>query len=420
VLASPQVCDSRTLTGGLPPISQRVPALTGMRAVAALLVVATHAAFATGRLTDGYIGAIYARLEIGVAIFFVLSGYLLFRPWVVAASTGDASPGVMRYARHRLRRVMPAYLVTVLATFELYVVFNPGPNPAQTWHGLLRYLTLTQIYPGDYLSTNLHPGLSQMWSLAVEVSFYAALPALGYVLLRKRRTLWRPARTLVELAILSAVAPAWLVIASATGVLPNSAGMWLPAHLACFAGGMALAVLHVAGARWRAHVTLPWAIVLFLVVATPLGGAIVGPDPWWVPATKALLYAAFATLTVGTLVLGCSHRYARLLGNRPMVWLGEISYEIFLLHVVVMAVTMNLLLRWPLFTGSLAGLYVATLAVTIPLAWALHRVTRPSPARPKPARATQEPTTPTPAPDARPHPSPPATARQPCVTILRG
>ena len=62
------------------------------------------------------------------------------------------------------------------------------------------------------------------------------------------------------------------------------------------------------------------------------------------------------------------------------MWLGEISYEIFLLHVVVMAVTMNLVLRWPLFTGSLAGLYVMTLAVTIPLAWALHRVTRP-PAR---------------------------------------
>ena len=49
-----------------------------MRAVAALLVVGTHAAFATGKLTHGYLGAIYARLEIGVAIFFVLSGFLLF------------------------------------------------------------------------------------------------------------------------------------------------------------------------------------------------------------------------------------------------------------------------------------------------------------------------------------------------------
>ena len=67
------------------------------------------------------------------------------------------------------------------------------------------------------------------------------------------------------------------------------------------------------------------------------GGVIVGPDPVWVPATKALLYAAIATLVVGTLVLGRADRYARMLGSRPMVWLGEISYEIFLLHVVVMA-----------------------------------------------------------------------------------
>ena len=245
---------------------------------------------------------------------------------------------------------------------------------------MLRYLTLTQIYTDDYLTTYLHPGLSQMWSLAVEVSFYAALPAIAYVLLQRGRPEWRPARILTELAILGAVTPAWLVIASATDALPNSAGMWLPAHLACFAGGMALAVLHVVGARWRAHVALPLAAVLFLVVATPLGGIIVGPAPCWAPPTKALLYAAIATLAVGTLVLGDTDWYARILGSRPMVWLGEISYEIFLVHVAVMAVTMYLVLRWPLFTGSLAGLYAATLAVTIPLAWVLHRVTRPAPA----------------------------------------
>ena len=51
-----------------------------------------------------------------------------------------------------------------------------------------------------------------------------------------------------------------------------------------------------------------------------------------------------------------------------MVWLGEISYEIFLLHVVVMALVVGVVLHWPLFTGSIAVLYVVTLAITIPLA----------------------------------------------------
>jgi peptidoglycan/LPS O-acetylase OafA/YrhL len=389
VLASPEVRCSGALPGSgrnEPPERTverdiRSPALTGIRAAAALLVVGTHAAFATGKLSHGYLGAVYARLEIGVALFFVLSGFLLFRPWVTAAAAGARPPGLGRYAGRRLRRVAPAYLVTVLATFELYVVFTPGPNPGQSWHGLLRYLTLTQIYTDDYLTTYLHTGLSQMWSLAVEVSFYAALPAFAYLLLHRPRPQWRPARLLAALAAVGAVTPVWLLIVAATNAFPNSAGMWLPAHLACFAGGMALAVLRVDGRRWRADVALPLAALLFLIVATPLGGAVVGPVPIWAPATKAVLYAAIATLTVGALALGTSHGYARILGSTPMVWLGEISYEVFLLHAVVMAVTMNLLLQWPLFTGSLAVLYTTTLALTIPLAWALHRVTGPRPAR---------------------------------------
>jgi peptidoglycan/LPS O-acetylase OafA/YrhL len=378
VSASLEASGNRTLPRG--PAQPRVPALTGMRALAALLVVGTHAAFATGALTHGYLGAICARLEIGVSIFFALSGYLLFSPWMTAAASASPSPSLARYARHRFRRIMPAYLVAVLATFAVYAVFHPGPNPGQTWHGLLRYLTLTQIYTDNFLLTYLHPGLSQMWSLAVEVSFYAALPALAFLLLR-RRAGWRPAVTLTRLAALAAVTPAWLVVANTTDLLPNSAGMWLPAHLASFTGGMALAVLGVVGARWKASATVPLAVALYLAAATPIGGVIVGTDPAWVPVTKACLYAAIAMLVVGTVVVGSPNRFAQILSSRPLVWLGEISYEIFLLHAVVMAVVMNLVLRWPLFTGSLTGLYVATLAVTIPLAWLLHRFSAPSAGR---------------------------------------
>ncbi len=61
-----------------------------------------------------------------------------------------------------------------------------------------------------------------------------------------------------------------------------------------------------------------------------------------------------------------------------MVWLGEISYEIFLLHVLVMALVLGVMLRWPLFTGSLLGLCALTLLVTIPLAWVPRGLTGPS------------------------------------------
>jgi peptidoglycan/LPS O-acetylase OafA/YrhL len=140
--------------------------------------------------------------------------------------------------------------------------------------------------------------------------------------------------------------------------------MWLPAQIAWFAGGMALAVLEATGARCHATAAISLAIALYLTVSTTSG-----------PVTKSLMYAAIATLAVAPVALGSAGWYGRLLDCRPMVWLGEISYEIFLLHVPIMAVTTYLVLRWPLFTGSLPGLIAATLALTIPAAWALHRRT---------------------------------------------
>ena len=57
-----------------------------------------------------------------------------------------------------------------------------------------------------------------------------------------------------------------------------------------------------------------------------------------------------------------------------MVWLGEISYEIFLIHLVTMEFAMVYIVRDHVYTGSMLNLFVATMVVTIPLAWLLHRV----------------------------------------------
>jgi peptidoglycan/LPS O-acetylase OafA/YrhL len=352
----------------------RVASLTGMRAVAALLVVGTHAAFGTGMLTHGYLGLVLARLEIGVSIFFVLSGFLLFRPWVRAAAHGAAPPSVRRYARHRVRRIMPAYVVTVLAAFLLYQFRSATPNPGHSWLGLLRHLTLTQIYSDSYLSTQLHQGLTQMWSLAVEAAFYVTLPALAFLLLRMLcRRRWRPGLLLAGLAGLAVFSLVWSFAFITTGWLPNSAGMWLPNHLVYFVGGMTLAVLQVMGVRCHWAVAVPVAVVSFLIVSTPIAGDITSPMQPWQPLIKTVFYASIATLAVAPLALGGDGAYARLLSSRPMVWLGEISYEIFLLHVMVMEIAMVSVLRWPIFTGSPTVLFAVTLALTVPLAWLLRR-----------------------------------------------
>ncbi|HEY6646607.1 MAG TPA: acyltransferase [Mycobacterium sp.] len=367
--------------GGLEQVStvDRVASLTGVRTVAALLVMGTHAAYGTGKTTHGYVGLIYARMDIGVAVFFVLSGFLLFGPWVRAAATGAEPPSVRRYARNRLRRLMPAYLVTVLAAYAIYEFREPGPNPGHTWAGLLRHLTLTQIYSGDYLSLYLHQGLTQMWSLAVEMAFYAVLPPTAYLLLAvlcNRR--WRPGRLLAGLAVVGSVTPLWLIMMHTTDWLPKGAGLWLPHYLVWFVAGMALAVLQVIGFRCYAAAVIPVAVVAYLVVATPIAGDAVSPSPdLGQDLSRSLFYAAIAARVGAPPALGDRGVYTRLLGSPPMVWLGEISYEIFLVHVIVMEIAMASVLRWPVYTGSVLGLFAVTLALSIPVAWLLHRLTRP-------------------------------------------
>ncbi|MGE2720181.1 acyltransferase family protein [Mycolicibacterium celeriflavum] len=367
--------------GGLEQVSRadRVASLTGIRAVAALLVMATHAAYGTGAYNRGYVGLMFARMEIGVAIFFVLSGFLLFNGWVRAVANNTSAPSTRRYARNRVRRIMPAYVVTVLVAFALYEFRAIEPNPGHTWLGLLRNLTLTQIYSPNYVTAYMHQGLTQMWSLAVEVAFYAALPVLAYLLLvvlcRRR---WRPGVLLIALTALGALSPLWLIVIHTTDWLPNGAGLWLPHYLVWFVGGMTLTVLAHNGSRCYALLALPLAVAAYLVVSTPIAGRTDAPAlDLGEDIAKVMFYAAIATLVVAPLALGDTGWYARLLSSRPMVWLGEISYEIFLLHVVVMEIAMVSILRWQVYTGSVVVLFAVTLVLTIPVAWLLHRATRP-------------------------------------------
>ncbi|MGI9124401.1 MAG: acyltransferase family protein, partial [Mycobacterium sp.] len=261
--------------GGLEAVStvDRVPSLTGVRAVAALLVVGTHAAYTTGKYTHGFVGLVYSRMEIGVPIFFVLSGYLLFGPWVRAAQSGGSSPSLRRYARNRVRRIMPAYVVTVLAAYTVYHFRFGGPNPGHTWWGLFRNLTLTQIYTDNYGYALLHQGLTQMWSLAVEVAFYLALPPLAYLLMVTLcRRQWRPLLLLAGLAGLFLLSPAWMGLVHTTGFLPDGAKLWLPGYLAWFVGGMMLTVLAAMGVRVYWFVAIPLALLCYLIACTPIAG----------------------------------------------------------------------------------------------------------------------------------------------------
>src|SRR5687767_575743 len=182
--------------------ASRFPQLDTVRGLAATAVVATHVAFQTGRYTSGPFDGVLARLDFGVTLFFLLSGFLLFRPWLVARADNSRAPAARGYLWRRALRILPAYWLAVVAA----LVFIPG-NDASSASAWIRHLTFTHTYGSGHFVQ----GLTQTWSLATEVAFYLALPLLAPLLLGRAASGWRPARILARLAGLELVTLGWLL-----------------------------------------------------------------------------------------------------------------------------------------------------------------------------------------------------------------
>ncbi|RBY97734.1 acyltransferase [Blastococcus sp. TF02-8] len=352
----------------------RYPALNGLRALAATAVVTTHAAFWTAAYSDDTLGYAFARLDVGVAVFFALSGFLLSQPLFRAAAEGRPAPRTAAFLWRRALRILPAYWLCVVFA----MLFLPENREMGTgdW---LRFLTLTQIY-----SRNWHgEGLVHAWSLCTEVSFYVLLPLVVAGLLRLCGGVWRPGRILLALGAASLLGFGWFAWVASDPFLLGSLTLWLPAYLSWFGAGMAIAVLSVADPRWapvrraRELAASPgtcWAgaAVLFWAASGPYTGAndlsralTAGEG-----ITKHLLYTLIAALAVWPLVFGdqTAGWGRRLLASRPMDWLGERSYGIFLFHMPL------LIIMWDLFTRPLLLVLPVTWAAAVLVAAVVYRV----------------------------------------------
>jgi peptidoglycan/LPS O-acetylase OafA/YrhL len=116
------------------------------------------------------------------------------------------------------------------------------------------------------------------------------------------------------------------------------------------------------------------ALYFLLLACTPLAGeATIVPSNATEAISKSMLYLLFATALMAPLVIGDRPGpLGRLCSSGPMVWLGEISYEMFLVHLVVMEFVVDML-GYRTFQGSTVGVFVVTVAFSVPIAWALHR-----------------------------------------------
>ncbi|MGY1734533.1 acyltransferase family protein [Geodermatophilus sp. SYSU D00684] len=350
----------------------RYPALNGLRALAALAVVTTHAAFWSGSYTPDLGGFALARLDVGVAVFFTLSGFLLSQPLFRAAAEGRPAPRTAAFLWRRALRILPAYWLCV----ALALLFLPG-NQDATPGDWLRFLTLTQIYSRDWHAE----GLDHAWSLCTEVAFYLLLPLLVRGLLAVCGG-WRPARLVAALGVLSVLGSVWSLWAASDPLVLASLTLWLPAYLPWFAAGMATAILTVSPPGWGpvrlAHVlaSSPWtcwagAAALFWVAASPLTGSVAIDQPLTGAqvVVKHALYTGVAALALVPLVLGdqTAGRARRFLASRPMHWAGEISYGVFLFHLLL------LVTFWDLFAHPLPVVLGGTLVVSVAAAAVSYR-----------------------------------------------
>jgi peptidoglycan/LPS O-acetylase OafA/YrhL len=337
-----------------------LPAVEGMRACAAMGVVLTHVAFQTG--TSGpVVGRLLHRFDLAVAVFFALSGFLLWRGHAAAARGLRHRPATGHYLRSRLVRIMPGYLVAVVVILTLL----PEANHASltVW---LANLTLTQVY----VPLTLTAGLTQMWSLSVEVSFYLALPILAWAAYRLPVRARVPAIATVAVASLG-----WglLPIHTAEGV--NFLN-WPPAYASWFAAGMLLAEWTVSPVSWPHRLArnpvgiCGIALVAYLISASPLAG----PKDL-VPATlgqfvvRTSMGAIVAGALLAPLVLDRPGTAHPILGSPLMVTLGRWSYGLFVWHLAAMVMVFPMVGKF-MFSGNL----FVVLALTLVLGFAMAAV----------------------------------------------
>jgi peptidoglycan/LPS O-acetylase OafA/YrhL len=325
---------------------------------------------------------VLARLDVGVAIFFVLSGFLLSRPWLVSAERGEASPAVVPYFWRRFLRIVPVYVVTAVIAL-VFIRENDGLG-AEDW---LKTLTLTNIY----VSPGPPAGLTQMWSLATEVAFYVMLPLFMLLAVGRRRQLSMP-RILAFLAACGGVSVLWLGTLSGQvpGAEDRAVNQWLPAFMLWFALGIGLAVLHdrytigrLPGAIQRSVSRLAsspgacWtaAAGLILVAATPLAGpTLLVPPTHSEAVTKNLLYAGVGALLVFSgAFTSPDSGYSRLMTHRWPRHLGHTSYSLFCIHLPVLHFVM-FTTGYELFDGHFVQIYMLTLVLSLLAAEVLYRL----------------------------------------------
>ncbi|MGP0029921.1 MAG: acyltransferase family protein [Acidimicrobiales bacterium] len=346
----PSLQPDTTTEDAAPARPPRFPCFDGLRAIAALTVIVVHTSFIGGltpRNPNG-LGRYTSRLEIGVAVFFLISGFLLYRPFAVAHLSAAPKPRTGAFWVRRLLRIVPAFWLVLFVETRIWhdgYGLGTGGWTAEVWQYGFAWI---------YSPAHAKDGLAAGWTLCVELTFYLFLPLYAMLIGRRRAQRTLSGRMHAEfygLAAMVAVSFAWRLIglpyqnqhlhSPYFKLSPN----WFPAFLDLFALGMFLAVVSAwmhhnrREYAWLSSRWLPWASwalagVCFWAVSN-IGITIV-PLHTERPMDllRQTLYGGFAFFLLVPAVFGPQDRglIRRFLRCWPIASLGVISYGIYLWH----------------------------------------------------------------------------------------
>lgn len=341
-----------------------LPLFQSARGIGTLLIMNTHLLFATWGAGEGFIDRVGARAGVwSLAVFFSLSGFLLSRGWARWAWRGGTRPSLTRYARHRVVRILPAYWVALAA---VVLTVAQGSSGA----AILSNATLTQVYFGDLL-----PGFAQTWSLCAEIAFYFVAPVLWLTVFRLRRR-W----SVVVLAVLAVASLVLLGVSVESESLAQAgAFLWLPMNMSWFCLGLTLAMFEPDIRDQLERLTRGWssaslwalaAVLVFGLTVLPQTGRMDLSDRTAMTAIALqVLYLTSVGLFLVALLTPGSERtlWGRAMASWPLVWLGQISYGLFLWQMLMIIAARNLT-GHPFFDGYYWQPAVVALGLTIVVA----------------------------------------------------
>jgi peptidoglycan/LPS O-acetylase OafA/YrhL len=343
-----------------PSTGARIAELDGLRGIAILLVLVFHYAPATGPLR--YLGKVFGVGWTGVDLFFVLSGFLI--TGILLDSVGR--PHYYRnFIVRRSLRIFPLYY----ACLVLYCVltFLPGTISVKDFLGVgdawwyVGYLGNIQVF-----LKNAWPGaaiLTPLWSLQVEEQFYLTFPWI----------VWATRRTTLARILLASVVGALVIRIALVWAMPkNLMGTYalMPCRMDALAMGGLVAIAVRERPEWLKGRWIGWVTGLSAAAFLLICG-LVNSSPWSAPM-RTLGYTAIDLAFTGVLVMLIGWRQRSLLGLcrvRFLMWVGTISYGLYLLHVPAL----NISHRWvaPLLgiPPSSSSEFFVMMALAMGMAW---------------------------------------------------